>query len=93
MAINWEISIINVNVQTGRATVTATRTDTNSTLAPSVYSFTACPIKTSAERTSLLNTIKQKVLEDATHAAEVDAVISGLEQDGKSALEAWEATR
>ena len=93
MAITWSIEITNVNTESKRATVTATRTDTESALAPAVYRFQNTPIGTSAERVSLLNTIKAKVVEDADHATAVNAVITDLEQTGISNLEAWEATR
>jgi len=93
MAISWDIQITNVNVTTQRGDVTATRTDSESALAPQVYQFNNTPIGTGPDRVLLLNTIKQKVEERATHDASVDAVITDLEQTGKSQLEAWEATR
>jgi len=92
MAINWDLNITNVNVQTSRATVTATRTDSESALPPQTYSFQQTPIGP-ADRVGLLNTIKQKVEEDAAKQVAVDAIITDLEQAGKAALETWEATR
>ena len=93
MAISWDIQITNVNVQSGRGNVTATRTDNESALPPDVYSFSNTPIKEPADRISLLNTIKQEVEKTASHNAQVDAIITDLEQSGKVQLEDWELTR
>ena len=93
MAISWDIDITNVNLQSQRGDVTATRTDDQSALAPQTYRFQATPLGTPADRALLLDSIKSKVVEDATKKAQVDAFIATLEQDGKAALEAWEATR
>lgn len=93
MAINWDIKITDVNMTTKRAMVTATRTDTESSLSPQTYSFHNTPIGTSQERVSLLNTIKHIVEEDAADQTAIDAVVADLERDGKSSLEAWELTR
>jgi hypothetical protein len=93
MAITWDIQINNVNVANKRADVTAVRTDSESSLPPQSWTLTNTPSGTSAERTALLNTIKQKVEERATQDAAIDAVVTDLEQTGISALEAWEATR
>jgi len=93
MAINWDIKISNVNVQSKRANVTFTRTDTESTGAPKTYSFANTYVETPEQRISLLNTVKQEVENDATRQADIDILISDLEQAGKSNLETWETTR
>lgn len=93
MAISWDIQITSVNVVSKRGDITATRTDSESALQPQTYSFMQTPIGTAQERTLLLNSIKAEVEKTASHNAAVDAVITDLEQTGKSALEAWEATR
>ncbi|RPJ25492.1 MAG: hypothetical protein EHM35_15500 [Planctomycetaceae bacterium] len=93
MAITWEIKITNVQVATKRANVTATRTDGASALPPQVYSFTEVPIGTPAERLSLINTIKTRVTERASHNAQVEDTVADLEAAGKTALESWELTR
>jgi hypothetical protein len=93
MAINWEIQITNVNVESQRANVTAIRTDTESALEPQRYTYFMTPIGTPGDRVKLLSSIKADVEAAAAHVAQVDAVITDLEQAGKSNLEAWEATR
>jgi hypothetical protein len=93
MSISWEIQITNVNITTQRGDVTATRTDSESALPPQVYQFNNTPIGTGPDRVLLLNTIKSEVEKKALHDASIEAVITDLEQTGKSQLEAWEATR
>ena len=93
MSISWDISIANVNVQSGRANVTATRTDSESSLPSQVYSFNDTPIKTTQERALLLATIKAEVEKQVIKDAQIAAIITDLEQSGKSNLEDWEALR
>ena len=93
MSINWDIQITNVNVESGRGNVTATRTDSESSLPPEVYRYNNTPIKETADRVKLLNSIKQNVEERKAHNAQVDDIITDLEQSGKVHLEDWELTR
>jgi len=99
MAINYDPQISNVNLESKRADVTFTRTDTESSLAPQVYSFQNTiiagdtPTETTAIRVGLLNTVKAKVVEDDEKHTAIEAMITDLEQTAKSILEAWEATR
>jgi len=99
MAINYDVNINNVNVLAKRADVTFTRTDTESALAPQTYSFQntiiagATPAETTAIRQSLLNTVKAEVVKADEKLDVIEAMITDLKQAGKSALEAWEATR
>ena len=93
MAINWDIKLSNVNLQSKRADITFTREDTESALTPQTYSYRNVLIETAEQRVSLLNSVKAKVEADATKQTTVDALITDLEQAGKSNLEAWEATR
>jgi len=99
MAINYDVQISNVNIAAKRADVTFTRTDTESALAPQTYSFQntiiagESPAETLAIRLSLLNTVKAEVVKADEKQTSIEAMITDLEQAGKSALEAWEATR
>jgi len=99
MAINWEPEISNVKVSAKRATITFTRTDTESSLAPMKFSFSnaiiagATPEETQAIRQALLETVKNKVLEAEQETARINEMITNLEQAAKSALESWEASR
>lgn len=93
MAIDWDLQITDVNLSNGRATVTATRTDDQSALQPQVYTFPNTPLSQAADRASLLETIKGKVIEKATSDAQVVTFLDNLEQSGKAALETWETTR
>jgi len=67
MAINWDPKISDVKVSAKRATVTFTRTDTESALAPMEFSFSNAiiagdtPEETQAIRQALLETVKSKV--------------------------------
>lgn len=93
MSITWNIEITNVQVVSKRADVTATRTDSADPTAPQVYSFAQTPIGTANERAVLLNTIKAEVAARAGKDAQIVAVVTDLEQTGKTALETWETTR
>ena len=93
MAIDWQLKISNANVQAKRADVTFTRTDSESALAPQTYPFANTIIETQAQRIALLEIVKAEVIKAEEKQASIDAFITNLEQTGKSALEAWEATR
>jgi len=92
MAIDWQLKVSNANVQAKRADVTFTRTDSESSLAPQTYSFANTIIETAEQRAALLDIVKAEVVKVEKQAS-IDAFITNLEQTGKSALEAWEATR
>jgi len=93
MAIDWQLKISNANVQAKRADVTFTRTDSESALAPQSYPFANTIIETAEQRAALLEIVKAEVVKAEEKQASIDAFITNLEQAGKSALEAWEATR
>lgn len=93
MAITWDVKITNVNVQSKRADVIATRTDSASALPPQVYSMQNTPIGTAAERLLVLNTIKEWTTAARTKVDAANAVVLTMEQDAKVNLEAWELTR
>jgi len=93
MAITWELVASNVDVSTGRANITATRTDSESALEPQVYSYLSTPIHTTQARVLLMDTIKADVEARALYDISIEALISDLEQIGEQALEAWELTR
>ena len=93
MAITWDIKISNVSTASKRATVTFTRTDTESTLAPQTYSFQNTYIETPAQRTALMDTVKNEVLARETKDTDIAALVTNLEQAGIAALETWEASR
>lgn len=93
MAITWEVEITNVNLESRRGNVRATRTDTESALAPQVYSMDNTPLDTAADRTLVLDTIKEWVETRTAKDAAVVVFIDNLEQVGMTNLEAWELTR
>ena len=93
MAIDWQLKVSNANVQAKRADVTFTRTDSESSLAPQTYSFANTIIETAEQRAALLDIVKAEVVKAEEKQASIDVFITNLEQAGKSALEAWEATR
>jgi len=99
MAINWDSKISDVKVSAKRATITFTRTDTESALAPIEFSFSNAiiagdnPEETQVIRQALLETVKSKVLEAEQETIRISEMITNLEQAAKSALESWEASR
>ena len=93
MAITWSVPITNVNTQTKRTDVSATRTDSSLPTTPAVYFFSNTPIGTAAERLLLLNSIKAAVVADAARVTTVQGIVTDLEQAGKTALETWEGAR
>lgn len=93
MAISWEIEITNVNLESKRGNVIATRTDTESALEPQVYTMTNTPLETAEDRTLVLNTIKDWVVARADNDAAIEAFIDNLEQMGMANLNTWELTR
>jgi len=96
MAIEWDVAITDVQVSSGRANVTFTRTDTDSSAIaaqPQVYSFNNALIATSEQRQDLLDTVKAKVLEREAEDTAIATFVDNLEQTGKDALETWEEQR
>jgi alkylhydroperoxidase family enzyme len=93
MAITWEVKITNVNLDSNRATVTATRTDDGSSEDPQVYSFNNVPLETGPERAAILASIKAKCEERAAKATAISTWVDTLETTGMTELEAWELTR
>lgn len=93
MAVTWDIDIYNVDVDSQRADVRATRTDDQLEPASKTYAYSKVPLGTAQERQSILDQIKAQVGADALRAASVSAFVDTLEADGKTNLEAWELTR
>ena len=93
MAVTWDIEISNVNLQSGRGTVRATRTDSESALEPRTYTLSNTPMQDSTARLKILNTIKEWDETAVSNAAAIESFIDGLEQSAKVNLEAWEETR
>ena len=93
MAITWDVVITNVNLESNRATISATRTDSELTDSPQVYSFQQVPLETGPQRAAILTTIQTKCEERAADDTAIQTWIDTLEQSGKSSLEAWELTR
>lgn len=89
MAITWEVSITNVNVNTKRADITATRTD-SSTGVVETYSFRNAIVGTTQERQALLDLVWQNHLNYISSQSAIDVFISGLEQSAKTNLEGRE---
>ena len=93
MAISWDIEITNVNLQNERGTVIATRTDSESALAPRVHTLTNTPLGTPEDRIQVLDTIKEWDEAAVSYSEAVETFIDDLEQSGKTNLENWELTR
>ena len=93
MAITWDVKISNINLNNGRGDVTATRTDSESALAPRVHMMSNTPLGTAAQRTLALNTIKEWDESIVTNKANVETFLDSLEQSAKTNLETWELTR
>jgi len=93
MAITWNIEISNVNLQNGRGTVRATRTDSVSALEPRVHMLTNTPLQDAAARLKVLNTIKEWDEAAVEKATQIETFVDGLEQSAKVNLESWEETR
>lgn len=93
MAINWTVAITAVNVDTGRADVSAVRTDTEKPDNKKTYLLSNTPLATADERAWALTTIKGWVEQDTVRTATVNAWLRGLEQTAKVDLESWEVTR
>ena len=93
MAITWDILIKNVNLQSKRGDVQATRTDSTSSLPPHNYSMQNTPLETDADRILVLNTIKEWEESVAAKETAVNAFIDTLEQTAKTNLENWELSR
>jgi len=99
MAIKYDHQITNVNVLAKRADVTVTRTDESLTEPPMTFSFRntiiagETPVETQAIRLAFLETFKTKVLEEEQKIADMEAVITNLEQQANSTMETWETTR
>ena len=90
MAISWDIKLTNVNTQSKRADVTATRTDDQSTIIEPPYSFTQVILETPAQRSAFLDTVWNKHLAWLAKQTEIETFIDNLEQQGKANLEARE---
>jgi hypothetical protein len=93
IAITWDVKIVNVNLQSQRGTVIATRTDDQSALVPRVHTLSNTPLGTAEDRTLVLNTIKEWDTAAVTYSDAVIAFIDTLEQSGKTNLENWELVR
>ena len=93
MAITWDVSISNVNLQSKRGDVSATRTDSESALPPRHYSMRNTPLETSEDRIRVLDTIKEWDTKSANDKIAIEEFIDDLEQSGKTNLENWELTR
>ena len=93
MAITWDLQITNVSLTDGRGNVTATRTDSESALAPRVYPMSNTPMATAAERAKILATFKEWETTAATELSNIQTFLDTLEQTAKTNVEAWELTR
>lgn len=93
MAITWDVEISNVNLDSKRGDVRATRTDDQSALEPHVYTMQNTPLETPEQRAKVLDTIKEWEVAATEKKAQIDAFIDTLEQTAKTNLENWELTR
>jgi len=99
MAIKYDHQITNVDVLNKRADVTVTRTDESLTEPPMTFAFKKTiiagdtPGETGAIRLAFLTLLKIKVLEEEQKIADMETVVTNLEQQANSAMETWETTR
>jgi len=99
MAIKYDHQISNVDVPNKRADITVTRTDESLTEPPMTFAFKKAiiagdtPTETEAIRQGFLETLKTKVLEEEQKIADMETVVTNLEQQANSAMETWETTR
>ena len=90
MAISWDLQITNVNVNSKRANVSFTRTDSESALPPWKYSFSNTIIETQEQRANLLNQAWNAWQGEVEKQTNINNFITDLEQLGKTNLEARE---
>ena len=90
MAITWDITRANVDVQSKRADITFTRTDSENPEAPWSMTYHGVIIGTQAERIALLNYVWSAWQAYQTKQTQIDAFLDSLEQSAKNNLEARE---
>ena len=90
MAITWDITRANVDVQAKRADITFTRTDSEKPDHVWSKTYRNAIIGTSAERTALLNSVWAAWQAYASEQGAIDAFLDNLEQLAKANLEARE---
>lgn len=93
MSISWDVKITQVNLNSKRGTVVATRTDDQSASPPRVHVLSNTPLETAYNRTKVLDTIKEWDEAVVANAAAAEVFIDSLDQIGKTDLETWELTR
>lgn len=90
MAISWDISISNVNVQSGRAMVCFKRTDSDYPDYPETYTYYNAIIVSSQDRVDLLNDVWNKHLAAASRQTSIADFVTNMAVAGKANLEARE---
>ena len=90
MAISWDLQITNVNVNSKRANIGFTRTDSESALPPWTYSLQNTVIETQAQRVNLQNQVWDAWQGEIAKQTNINNFITNLEQAGKTNLEARE---
>lgn len=86
----WEVKINVLNILQKLAKVTATRTDP---VTDEVYTYSCTAIlDTPAQRSAVLDQIKDNYLAHVERKFQAESVIAGLEATATNALNVWEET-
>jgi len=93
MAITWEFNITNVDIDKGRGDVRATRTDTESALAPRSYSMQKTPMATGPQKAKIISTIQEWDEAFVSNETVINTYLDGLEASAAATMAAWELTR
>lgn len=91
MAIEWTVSITNVDVDDGRATTSFTRTDTEDSTEVWSTSYGGAIIETGPDRAALLNQVWDAWQDELANRSAIATFISDLETTAKANLEARES--
>lgn len=90
MAINWNTQISQVNVQSKRANIQFTRTDSENPADVFSKSYSQVIIDTAQQRTALLEQVWTAWQQELTDRSNVAAFVTNLEQLANSNLDARE---
>ena len=90
MAINWNTQISQVNVQSKRANIQFTRTDSENPADVFSKSYSQVIIDTTSQRTALLEQVWTAWQQELTDRSNVAAIVTNLEQLANSNLDARE---
>ena len=90
MAISWNTTISQVNVNSKRANVSFTRTDSVKPEDVFAMSYNQVILETTAQRLALLDQVWAEWLDELTKRSDNEAFITNIEQTANSNLDARE---